>query len=106
MIYSLAGALAGLSGVIYTSRLTQGDSSAAVALELNVIAAVVIGGGSLMGGQGSIVGTLAGALIISVLTNGATMAKWENYVQEMLVGLIIIFAVAFDQYRARKTAAS
>lgn len=103
-LYTLGGAFAGLAGVVQTARLTQGDPSAAVGLELNVIAAVVIGGGSLMGGEGRVLGTLAGALIMATLTNGATQAGWENYVQEILVGTIIVCAVALDQWRARRLA--
>ncbi|MEI7634482.1 MAG: ABC transporter permease [bacterium] len=101
-LYTIAGAFAGLAGVVQTARLTRGDPSVAVGMELNVIAAVVIGGGSLSGGEGSILGTMAGALIMSALATGATQAGWENYVQEILVGLIIVFAVALDQLRARK----
>lgn len=103
-LYTLGGAFAGLAGVVQTGRLTQGDPSVAVGLELNVIAAVVIGGGSLMGGEGRVLGTLAGALIMAVLANGATQAGWANYVQEILVGVIIVIAVALDQWRARKLA--
>ena len=103
-LYTLGGAFAGLAGVVQTARLTQGDPSTGVGLELNVIAAVVIGGGSLMGGEGRVLGTLAGALIMAVLTNGATQAGWENYVQEILVGVIIVCAVALDQWRARRLA--
>jgi len=103
-LYVVAGAMAGLAGVVQAARLTRGDPSVGVGLELNVIAAVVIGGGSLMGGEGRILGTLAGALIMSVLATGATQAGWENYIQEILVGLIIVLAVALDQLRARRAA--
>jgi ribose transport system permease protein len=101
-LYMLGGAMAGLAGVLLTARLTRGDPSVAVGLELNVIASVVIGGGSLRGGEGSVAGTLAGALIMSALAAGATQALWPNYVQEILVGLIIVVAVALDQWRARR----
>ena len=101
-LYALAGLMAGLAGVVQTSRLTQGDPTVAIGLELNVIAAVVIGGASLSGGEGSILGTLSGALIMAVLLNGATLAGWENYVQEILVGAIIVLAVALDQLRTRR----
>jgi len=103
-LYMISGACAGLAGVVQTARLTRGDPSVATGLELNVIAAVVIGGGSLSGGEGSILGTLVGALIMGVLSAGATQAGWENYVQEILVGLIIVLAVAVDQLRARRAA--
>ncbi len=74
----------------------------AVGLELDVIAAVVIGGGSLAGGQGSIVGTLTGAFLMAYLRNRCTALLWPNYIQEIIVGHIIIIAVAIDQWRMRR----
>lgn len=102
-IYSLAGLLAGLAGVMLFGRLTVGDSTAAVGIELKVIAAVVIGGASLSGGQGSVTGTLAGALLMAVLSNRCTAAEWPDFVEHMIVGHIIILAVAIDQWRIRKS---
>ena len=101
-IYALAGALTGIAGLLQFARLTQGDPTVAVGLELDVIAAVVIGGGSLAGGQGSVVGTLAGALLMSFLRNRCTALGWPNFVQEMIVGHIIVVAVALDAWRARR----
>jgi ribose transport system permease protein len=102
-IYVLAGLLTGLAGLMQFARLTQGDPTVAVGLELDVIAAVVIGGGSLSGGQGSLVGTLAGAFLMAYLRNRCTVLGWSNFVQEMIVGHIIIIAVAVDQWRVRRT---
>ncbi len=102
-IYALAGLLAGLAGVMLFGRLTVGDPTSAVGIELDVIAAVVIGGASLAGGQGSVTGALAGALLMSVLRNRCTAVGWPNFVQEIIVGHIIILAVAIDQWRIRRT---
>ena len=100
-IYTLAGLLCGLSGVMEFSRLTVGDPTVAVGLELDIIAAVVIGGGSLSGGAGSILGSMIGVFIMSFLRNGCTMMGWPNYIQEIIIGLIIITAVSLDHIRHR-----
>ena len=102
-IYSLAGLFFGLAGVMQMSRLRQGDPTVAAGSELDIIAAVVIGGGSLSGGQGTIWGSMIGALIMAFLRNGCQQIGWPNYVQEIIIGLIIITAVALDQLRARRT---
>ena len=102
-IYVLAGLLTGLAGLMQFARLTQGDPTVAIGVELDVIAAVVIGGWSLAGGQGSMLGTLAGAFLMAYLRNRCTVLGWSNFVQEMIVGHIIIIAVAIDQWRVRRT---
>ena len=104
MVYALCGAFAGLAGLMQFSRLTVGDPTVAVGLELNVIAAVVIGGGSLSGGEGSILGTLVGALIMTVIASGCTQMGLPNWVQEIVTGTIIVVAVALDRLRHRRTA--
>ncbi|MEP6901138.1 MAG: ABC transporter permease [Actinomycetota bacterium] len=101
-IYSLAGLFFGLAGVMQMSRLRQGDPTVAAGTELDVIAAVVIGGGSLNGGQGTILGAMIGALIMAFLRNGCQQMGWANYVQEIIIGVIIVMAVAFDQLRSRQ----
>jgi ribose transport system permease protein len=101
LIYSIAGLFCGLSGVMEFSRLTVGDPTVAVGLELDIIAAVVIGGGSLSGGVGSILGSMIGVFIMSFLRNGCTMMGWPNYIQEIIIGSIIIIAVAIDRLRQR-----
>lgn len=99
--FALGGVFAGLAGVMQFANLTVGDPTAAVGMELDIIAAVVIGGGSLSGGEGSAVGTLIGALLMTVLRNGCTMMGWENYVQNIMVGAVIIGAVAIDSLKHR-----
>jgi ribose transport system permease protein len=103
-IYSIAGLFFGLAGVTQMSRLRQGDPTVAVGVELDVIAAVVIGGGSLNGGEGSIAGAMIGALVMSLLRNSCQQMGWANYVQEIIIGIIIIVAVAADRYRATRAA--
>jgi len=103
-IYGIAGLFFGLAGVTQMSRLRQGDPTVAVGVELDVIAAVVIGGGSLSGGEGSIPGAMIGALVMSLLRNGCQQMGWPNYVQEIIIGVIIVFAVAADRYRASRVA--
>ena len=99
VLYTLGGLLTGLAGVMEFSRLTVGDPTVANGTELDVVAAVVIGGGSLNGGEGSILGTLIGVLIMAVLRNGCTMMGWPNYIQEIIIGVIIVMAVAIDRFR-------
>jgi len=100
-IYTVGGLFFGLAGVMQMSRLRQGDPTVAVGVELDVIAAVVIGGGSLNGGEGSILGAMIGALIMAFLRNGCLQMGWANYVQEIIIGVIIVMAVAMDRYRAK-----
>jgi len=100
-IYTMAGALVGLAGVVDLARLGKGDASAGMGLELQVIAAVVIGGGSLAGGRGSVLGTLCGVLIIGVISQGSTALGLENQIEDILLGIIIIAAVFVDALRQR-----
>jgi len=105
-IYTLCGACGGLAGVMQFSRLTVGDPTVAAGLELDVIAAVVIGGGSLSGGEGSITGSLIGTLIMAVIRSGCSQMGWSNWIQEIITGIIIISAVALDRLRHRKVIAT
>lgn len=104
-IYGLAGLLFGLSGVTQMSRLRQGDPTVAIGTELDVIAAVVIGGASLNGGEGSIAGAMIGALTMAFLRNGSQQMGWPNYIQEIMIGIIIVLAVAIDRVRRIRFAA-
>lgn len=100
-VYALGATLAGLAGVMQFSRLTVGDPTVAAGLELDVVAAVVIGGGSLSGGEGSVVGSLVGALIMTVIRSGCAQMGLPNWVQEIVTGCIIVAAVALDRLRRR-----
>ncbi len=105
LVYTISGALVGLAGAWYYARLGgSGDPTCAPGLELNAIAAVVIGGASLSGGTGSVAGTLCGALLMALLDNRGVALGWPNYAQELVVGNIIILAVAFDRWRAARMA--
>lgn len=98
-LYAISGCFAGMAGLMQFSRLTVGDPTVAVGLELDAIAAVVIGGGSLRGGEGSVVGTICGALIMTVIRAGCAQLGLANWVQEIVAGVIITTAVAIDQLR-------
>ena len=98
-IYAVCGALTGVASVMQFANLTLGDPTAATGMELDIIAAVVIGGGSLSGGEGSVVGSIVGALIMAVLRNGCNLVGIPNYVQNVVIGAIIIIAVGIDRLR-------
>lgn len=101
-IYTFSGAFTGMAGVVLASRLNSAQPSLGLGYELEAIAAVVIGGTSLAGGKGSIVGTLIGALIMSVLTNGLRIMSIPQEWQTVVVGLVILIAVYADNLRRRK----
>ncbi len=103
-VYTLAAVFAGAAGVLQFSRLTVGDPTVAMGLELDVIAAVVIGGGSLSGGEGSVLGSVVGALIMTVIRSGCSQMGLPNWVQEIVTGGIIVLAVALDRLRQRRAA--
>jgi ribose transport system permease protein len=88
-----------MAGVLQFSNLTLGDPTAAEGMELDIIAAVVLGGGSLRGGEGRAAGTLAGALLMAMLRNGCNLAGIPNYLQNIVVGAIIIGALALERLR-------
>jgi len=99
LVYTIAAGFAGLAGVMQFSRLSVGDPTVANGLELDVIAAVVIGGGSLSGGEGTVVGSLIGALIMTVIRAGCQQMGLPNWVQQIVTGIIIVVAVAIDRLR-------
>jgi ribose/xylose/arabinose/galactoside ABC-type transport system permease subunit len=98
-VYTLGGLFAGIAGVLQFSYLTVGDPTTASGYELDIIAAVVIGGASLSGGKGSVFGTLVGAFIMTVVRNGCTKMEYPNWVQEIVTGGIIVAAVSLDRLR-------
>ncbi len=102
IVYAVAGALSGLAGILEFSTLTVGDPTDSIGLELEVIAAVVIGGASLSGGEGSIAGSIVGACLMTVIRTGATHVGLPNWVQEIVTGSIIVVAVTVDRLRHRK----
>jgi ribose transport system permease protein len=101
-IYTLSGAICGIAGLLIASRLNSAQPALGLGYELEAIAAVVIGGTSLSGGRGTIVGTLIGALIMSVLTNGLRVLSVAPEWQTVVTGVIIIVAVYADQMRRRE----
>ncbi|MCA1730558.1 MAG: ABC transporter permease [Actinobacteria bacterium] len=103
-VYVIAGALAGLGGMIAASRVNSGQPNYGMGLELDVIAAAVIGGASLFGGQGTVVGTLIGAFLIALIRNGAVLLNVDIFYQSVIIGVVIWIAVFWDQYRRRLAA--
>ena len=104
-VYTIAGFFVGLAGLFQFARLTIGDPTSGTGKELPIIAAVVIGGGSLNGGRGSILGALTGAVIMQVISSGCTALKPRNPYQSVIIGAIIVAAVTIDQFRQRRLAA-
>ena len=101
-VYGLCGALAGLAGMVEAARLVTGQPTAGEGYELRVIAAVVIGGGSLNGGQGTVIGTIVGSFIMGLLSNGCNLLGISPFVQQVIIGSVIVLAVTFDEYQRRK----
>jgi len=101
-VYVIVGTLAGLAGFLLSARLGSSEATAGNGYELRVIASVVIGGASLSGGTGGVGGTIIGALLIGVLSNGLVMMGVNSYYQEIVIGLIIVLAVALDSFAKRR----
>jgi ribose/xylose/arabinose/galactoside ABC-type transport system permease subunit len=97
-VYLIMGFFAGLGGFVLASRLNSAEAVAGLGYELTVIASVVIGGTSLFGGVGTIFGTVIGAVLIGVLLNGLVLLNVSSYIQQIIIGLIIVLAVAFDTF--------
>jgi ribose transport system permease protein/inositol transport system permease protein len=104
LVYVIVGFCCGVATFLLSARLSSAEAVAGVGLELDVIAAVVIGGTSLFGGVGGVLGTVVGALLIGVLRNGLVLMNVSSFIQQILIGLILVAAVAFDQYAARRRA--
>lgn len=102
IVYSMAGALAGIGGILVTSRLDSAQPNAGFGFELDSIAAVVIGGTSLSGGKGTIMGTVQGALIIGVLNNGLVLLNVSPFWQQVIKGFVILLAVVIEKFNAKE----
>ncbi len=101
--FSICGLTAGIAAIVYMARLNISSPIAGIGFELNAIAAVIIGGTSLNGGRGSVIGTLLGAFIIGVLANGLILLGLSDFMRQMITGVVIIVAVILDHYRAKYT---
>jgi ribose transport system permease protein/inositol transport system permease protein len=102
LAYVIIGFFCGLSGFLLSARLSSAEAVAGFGLELTVIASVVIGGTSLFGGVGGVFGTVVGALLIGVLTNGLVLLNVSSFIQQIVIGVILVAAVAFDQFAATR----
>jgi ribose transport system permease protein len=98
-VYGISGVLSALSGILLASRMNSGQPNAGIMYELDVIAAVVVGGTSLTGGRGTIIGTFIGAMLIGILRNGLNLLNVNSYVQMVVVGVVILCAVLLDQWK-------
>jgi ribose transport system permease protein len=101
MAYVLCGALATISGLMLTARLETGEANIGAAMPLESIAACVIGGVSLRGGVGRLSGVVLGAIFIGLVQNGMNLARIDSYLQTVVIGILLIFAVMADQLRQR-----
>ncbi len=97
--FTIAGVLVGIAAIVYMARLNIASPIIGIGFELNAIAAVIIGGTSLNGGRGSVIGTLLGACIIGVLANGLILYGLSDFMRQMITGVVIILAVIIDKYR-------
>jgi ribose/xylose/arabinose/galactoside ABC-type transport system permease subunit len=102
LMYLFASFFAGIAGVLHFSKLSIGDATSTPSYELNIIAAVVIGGTSLLGGKGGVTGTLIGALLMTVVANGCSKVGMDNWLQEIVTGGMIVLAAVLDRFRQRR----
>ncbi len=102
-VYMYSGLMCGLAGVLMAARLNSGQPAIAVGLELDAIAAAVIGGASLAGGEGTIMGTIIGALIMSVLRNGLNLMQVNQFWQQIIIGIVVLLAVYLDNLRRKRS---
>jgi ribose transport system permease protein len=102
MVYALSGLTSAIAAIMLTARLNSAQPIAGIMYELDAIAATVIGGTSLMGGEGTLLGTLIGALIMGVLRNGLNLLGVSSFLQQIIIGMVIIIAVLFDTMIKKK----
>jgi ribose transport system permease protein len=100
-VYIISGVLSAISGILLASRMNSGQPNAGLMYEMDVIAAVVVGGTSLFGGRGTIIGTFLGAMLIGILRNGLNLLNVGSYVQMVVLGVVILLAVLLDQMRTK-----
>ncbi len=100
-VYIISGGLSALSGILLAARINSGQPNSGLMYELDVIAAVVVGGTSLFGGRGTILGTLIGSMLIGILRNGLNLLNVGSYIQQIVVGVVILLAVMIDQSRKK-----
>jgi ribose transport system permease protein len=100
--YAICGALSAVTGILFVARFQSAQADAGKGMELDAIAATVIGGTSLMGGEGSVVGVLIGAVIMGVIRNGLVLMQVSSYWQELIIGAIIVLAAVLDVVRSRR----
>ena len=103
-VYVIIGFFAGLAGFVLSARLNSAEAVAGIGYELTVIASVVIGGTSLFGGTGTVFGTVIGSILIGTLINGLVLMNVSTYIQQIIIGVIIVLAVAFDQFAKSRRA--
>lgn len=106
LAYVLCGAMAGLAGLLVAGRTNSGFPNAGIGAELDAISAVIIGGASFFGGRGSVLGVLAGVLVIGLLRNILNLNNVQVFWQQVLIGVVIILAVSLDVIRRRAGSAS
>jgi ribose transport system permease protein len=101
LVFLLSATLAGFAGIIMTSRMGSAQSSVGMSYELDGIAAVIIGGASMSGGEGTVLGTIIGAALMGIIKNALVLLRVDPYWQQLIIGMIIILAVSIDQFRKR-----
>ncbi|MGB9797547.1 MAG: ABC transporter permease, partial [bacterium] len=102
IVYTLSGLLSGLAGIVLASRLSSAQPNSGLGIELDVIAAVIIGGASFAGGEGTIIGTFIGAAFMGILRNGLVLLNVSAFWQQVVIGAVIMGAVALDFLRTSK----
>jgi ribose transport system permease protein len=100
--YASSGVMAGITGILLASRLGQGTPVVGTAYELWAIAATVIGGTSLFGGEGTVLGAVFGAAIMGVMQNGMVLMNVSSYLQDLVLGIVLVIAVTYDTFRRRR----
>jgi ribose transport system permease protein len=101
LVYTLSGILSSIAGIVLFARLTSAEAAAGLGIEMDVIAGTVIGGASMAGGAGSVVGAIIGSALIGVITNGVVLLNINTYAQQAITGVVILIAVSLDSLRKK-----